>query len=62
MTFWLIVAAAVTIVLALAWRMDRRRKVTITRRNGATETDIARGTTAVAIHRFDGGGSSNSAL
>jgi hypothetical protein len=43
MVFWLIAAAVVVIVLAFAWRADRRRKVRVTRRDGAAETDIARG-------------------
>jgi hypothetical protein len=41
MVFWLIVVAVVGTALLLAWRADRRRKVTITRRNADVESDVA---------------------
>lgn len=43
MVFWIIVAAVAVVVVLLAWRADRRRKVTIDRRNAAVENDIAGG-------------------
>jgi hypothetical protein len=51
----LVVAAAVCLACALAWRSDRRRKVTIDRRNPAVESDIARGFEQAVIHRIDSG-------
>jgi hypothetical protein len=56
--FWVIVAAVVVVVLAVAWRADRRRKVTISRRNPAVEGDIARGLDQVVGHRVRNGGRS----
>jgi hypothetical protein len=38
MTFWLVVTAVVAVVLALAWRSDRRRRGRADRR---IETDVA---------------------
>jgi hypothetical protein len=42
MVFWAIVLGVVAVVLFLAWRRDRKHKVTIDRRNGAVESDIGR--------------------
>ena len=43
MVFWSIVGVVVLLVLLAAWRKDRRHKTTITRRNGAVESDIGDG-------------------
>ena len=56
MLFWLIVAVVVAAVLLYAWRSDRRRKVTIDRRKGEVETDIADAWFEVNSNRVRRGG------
>jgi hypothetical protein len=58
MVFWIIVAAVVVLVLLAAWRADRRRKVTISRRNAEVENDIAGAWMSASIHHINNGGGS----
>jgi hypothetical protein len=56
MVFWAIVGVVVIAVLVFAWRADRRRKVSIDRRNPDVENDVAQAWLGAEIHRTNGGG------
>jgi len=54
MVFWIVVAAVVVALLLVAWRVDRKRRVSVERRNPSAEQAYASGIAQADRHRLGG--------